>query len=187
MRIFIAIELDEPIIKSISALVDKLSKKNREAGIKWVRQEGIHLTLKFLGEIQEERLAAVKSVLEETSKSFDSFRLEVTGTGYFPTDKRNPRVLWVGVKAEETLIKLQDSLETRLEKIGFPREKRKFHPHLTLGRVKSVQFVQDVVRDLDMYREDAFGEMAVRKTTLFQSILKPSGAEYKIKGRFPLR
>jgi len=185
MRTFIAIDLDKGIKEALSALIDQL--KERSKNIRWIRREAMHLTLKFLGEIKEEKVPETENTLEKVVRNYQPFSLKIKGTGYFPLKKKSPRVLWTGVEADETLPSLQQKLESELEKIGFPREKREFHPHLTLGRVKVPSSVQETVRELERHKELVFGEMTVNKITFFQSILKPSGAEYKALSEYQLK
>ena len=185
MRTFIAINLEKEIKENLSALVEKLRKRGR--GIRWVRREGMHLTLKFLGEISEEKIPEIKNILSNVAKNYKPFFLKIRGTGYFPVEKKIPRVIWTGLDADEALTSIQQELERELEKIGFPQEKRKFQAHLTLGRVKVASSIQETLLELKRYQESVFGEMVVHKITLFQSILKPSGAEYITLSEFQLR
>ena len=185
MRTFIAIDLDQGIKEALSAFIDQLKEKSRN--IRWIRREGMHLTLKFLGEIKEEKIPEIENILEKAVRNYQPFSLKIKGTGYFPLKKKNPRVLWIGVEADEALSSLQKRLENELEKIGIPREKREFHPHLTLGRVKAPSSVQETVCELERHKELVFGEMTINKITFFQSILKPSGAEYNALSEHQLK
>lgn len=185
MRTFIAINLSPEIKKTLSLLIDELDKGSRN--IRWIRQEGMHLTLKFLGEIGRERVPEIEDVLIRISKNYEPFVLKFKGTGSFPPGKKNPRVLWVGIEEGETLRALQSQLEGELEKLGFPKERRKFHAHLTLGRVKSFFNLKETLSLLEKYRERNFGEMEAEKITFFQSILKPTGAEYSVLSEFEFK
>ncbi len=185
MRTFIAINLSPEIKKTLSLLIGELDKGSRN--IKWIRQEGMHLTLKFLGEIGRERVPEIEDVLIRISKNYEPFVLKFKGTGSFPPGKKNPRVLWVGIEEGETLRALQSQLEGELEKLGFPKEKRKFHAHLTLGRVKSFFNLRETLSLLEKYRERNFGEMEAEKITFFQSILKTAGAEYSVLSEFEFK
>jgi 2'-5' RNA ligase len=178
MRTFIAIDFDKEIKDTISALIQKWDTGDRN--IRWVKTQGMHLTLKFLGDITEDRIKEVKSVLADISKDYPSFRLSLKGTGAFPPGARYPRVIWIGIEMTKTLQNIQTRLENELHKIQFPKEQRKFHPHLTLGRVKGTQNLGVILRSLDQHKETDFGEMTVNKITLFKSTLKPTGAEYTI-------
>lgn len=178
MRTFVAIDLDSDIKKRISAFVAELRPRSR--GIKWVEPGGMHLTLKFLGEIPEDAVSDVKEALEKIAANHKPFRLKLKGTGYFPPVRKSPRVLWVGVEAETVIFQLQSEVERQTERLGFPCEERKYHPHLTLGRVKNSSGVEEVLPFLEQAREKEFGEMTVKRITLFRSVLKPSGAEYTV-------
>jgi 2'-5' RNA ligase len=185
MRTFIAIDLDHELKKNLSLLINRLNKGSK--GIKWVSEEGMHLTLKFLGEISQEKVQDVENILKKISSMHKPFPLKLKGTGFFPPEKKNPRVLWVGIEEEPNLRDLQDRLERELEKLAFPREKRKFHPHLTLGRVKTPSKLEQTLLEIEKQRESNFGEMTVKNVTFFQSSLKPSGARYTVLSEFELK
>lgn len=185
MRTFIAIDFEEEIKKKLYFLLLELDKVSQN--IKWVKKEGMHLTLKFLGEIEEEKIPKIEAVLNAISKMCSPFPLRLKGTGTFPPGKKNPRVIWIGIEGGQTLKELQAQLEEELEKLDFPREKREFHPHLTLGRVKIQSHLGGVLSQLEREKETTFGEMKVNKITFFQSILKPTGAEYKVLSEFELK
>jgi 2'-5' RNA ligase len=178
MRTFVAIDLEREIKNNISKFLERLDTGLRN--VRWIKFQGMHITLKFLGEVGEEKLHEIKEALRSTAAEFRPFSLQIKGTGTFPHAKRNPRILWLGVECDPILINLQEKMELKLENIGFPREKRKYHPHLTLGRVKAPFKLQPILDELGKNKDVLFGEMSVTKTTLFQSILKPTGAEYKI-------
>jgi len=184
MRMFVAIELEKRIKDSVSALIKKLDKGDRN--IRWVKPQGMHLTLKFLGDVSEDKIKEVKSVLGNIAKDYSPFQLHLKGTGTFPTEARIPRVAWIGIEKNEVLQRIQTRVENELHKIRFPKEKRKFHPHLTLGRIKGPQNLGVVIKTLKQYEEAEFGEMTVNRITLFKSTLKPTGAEYTILSEFYL-
>jgi len=175
MRTFIAIEIEPSIREKISNLIRELEKVGAKVG--WVKKESIHLTLKFLGEIEERKVRDVSEKLKLISSKIKPFRIKVEGTGWFPEKSHNPRVLWIGVRYPETLKILWEEIEKEMEKIGFKREEREFSPHITIGRVKGNGSIQKVIDSLKKH-EVLFGEMDVKGITIFQSILKPDGAEY---------
>lgn len=185
MRTFIAIELDENLKNKLLSFIQELTSVSQN--IKWVNKQGMHLTLKFLGELDEDKIPLIRSSLEKTAKKFDVFSIQIKGTGAFPPGKKNPRVLWVGITENDSLHDLQTDVETECELLGFPREKRKFSPHLTLGRVKGHSQLGGVLSLLDKNQNTQFGEMDVKKITFFQSRLKPTGAEYKVLSEFDLK
>jgi len=178
MRTFIAIDLDESIKDCISELLKKIDKGSKS--IRWIKRQAMHITLKFLGEIPDRKIPNIESILKNISEKYKAFPLCLIGTDSFPPGRKNPRVLWVGIEKNETLKKLQSHLEAKLEEINFPRESRIFHPHLTLGRVKASHNLEPTLFELEKHRDTSFGEMKVKKITLFKSTLKPSGAEYSV-------
>ena len=134
IRTFVAIELSDEIKRVLSELMESLREKDiRE--VRLVRPEGVHLTLKFLGDIPVGKVDAVKEALSCVT-SHAPFELDLDGTGVFPNE-RKPRVLWVGIKGDMApLNALQSDVENALEGIGFRRERRDFSPHLTIGRIR---------------------------------------------------
>jgi len=185
MRTFIAIELDKTIKDSVSALIQKLDTGGRN--FRWIKPQGMHLTLKFLGEVSEDKITEVKSVLGSIAKDYSRFPLSLKETGTFPPAARVPRVVWIGIEKNESLQNIQARVEKELHNIRFPKEKRKYHPHLTLGRIKGLQNIETVMETLNKYKEAEFGGMTVSKITLFKSTLKPTGAEYTILSEFYLK
>jgi len=185
MRTFIAIDFEQKIKDELSLFIQKLQAVS--SNVKWIKKSGMHLTLKFLGEIEEDKTAEIKSCLSKISKNHDSFSLQLKGTGTFPPGKKKPRVLWVGVEENKKLAKLQSDIERELAKLGFPPEKRPFHPHLTLGRIKASSQLGNIISYLEKNKDKSFGHMVVKKTTFFLSILKPTGAEYKALAEFELQ
>ncbi|MBS3818108.1 RNA 2',3'-cyclic phosphodiesterase [bacterium] len=185
MRTFIAIDLDEEIKKNLNQFIKKLDKGN--PSIKWVKKNGMHLTLKFLGNVSPEKVTSIQSSLNKAAQEFSSFSLNLKGTGSFPPGKKIPRVLWVGIEEKEPVQSLQARIEEEMEKLHFPKEKRKFHSHLTLGRIKKKSNLDFVLREFHQYEEADFGKMKVEKLTFFQSTLKPSGAEYTVLSVHPLK
>lgn len=185
MRTFIAIDLTQNLKKTLSQLTDQF--RNQSAAIKWVKESGMHLTLKFLGDIPEVRTSEVKSILAKICNLYQRFILKLIGTGTFPPGEKNPRVIWIGIEDAEPLIALQSQIETELHKKGFPKETRAFHPHLTLGRIKGGGNFGNVLSELDRLKDSSFGQMNVEEISFFRSTLKPSGAEHTVLSTFGLR
>src|SRR5689334_4831235 len=135
MRTFIAIELPEQIKTELAKLQNEL--RRAQADVSWTKPENIHLTLRFLGEIQERQLEALKRVCAESAAEFAPFRLALKEAGVFP-NFRQPRVLWAGLAGElEAAARLQRHLEEGVVSLGFAPGDKPFKPHLTVGRVKS--------------------------------------------------
>ena len=190
MRLFLAIELPIPLRESLSRFIDTVKGApgmgDREAGrARWARADGMHLTLKFLGETDRTHAGSIVAHLSErTTGMFSGMTLRVGGVGKFPARGR-PRVLWVGV-AEESgpenpgrLARLHAIVEEGCAEGGFPREERPFHPHITLARLADGPPPEGLDRILSDYRSAEFGRFTAESLTLFQSILSPKGAEYR--------
>ena len=178
MRTFIAVDLPEEIKARISGFIQRL-KPAAPRGIGWSSTGDLHVTLKFLGEIEESLLSAVGEAVRVVAAETPVFPLSVAGTGTFPPLSRHPRVLWIGLNDNPNLKDLQNRLENALEARGFPREQRPLHPHLTAARVKSAGIPQTL---LDRFAEAdgiLFGNTDVRELVVYQSILKPGGAEHR--------
>jgi len=176
MRSFIAFDFDEQIKIDMHKHIEHWRKM--ASGVKWVGMHGMHLTLKFLGNIDPEKLPLLRETIEKAASHHSPFPIKLKGTGSFPPRSRNPRVLWIGIEADPALSSLHAEIETQLAQQGFPRETHAFHPHLTLGRVKKSPLPAIMTEDFRQYHETVFGEMLFRKITLFQSRLSSSGAQY---------
>jgi len=177
VRAFIAIDLAPEIKERLQALVRDL--RDTRADVRWVEAGGMHLTLKFLGEIDDGQTLRVREILASAASKHRPFALRLDGTGAFPNE-RSPRVLWVGCEAGPELAALQEEIEKALEPQGFGREARAFKPHLTLGRVKGLVRIDKAMAELAKHREGSYGGMTVGKIALFESVLRPQGAEYRV-------
>ena len=194
MRAFIAIDIPESVRGALGQMQAKIqtslahsdiAKRNRESDIRWNRPEGIHLTLKFLGEISE---AQVKQVADDLAavQPFKKFPIEVKGFGFFPGPAR-PRVFWAGVEAPPDLAQLAGQIEDHLEKLGFPREPRNFNPHLTLARFKDSRPHPSLRALVEQQGNPSFGLFEPAEFFLFESKLSPRGADYRKVACFPHR
>ncbi len=184
IRTFIAIPIPEEVKSEISAIQNRLRSFPGDK-ISWTRPEGIHLTLKFLGDVEENLIKDIAGALSKTAGKFDIFQANTTITGGFP-NLRKPRVLWLGIEGGENLIRLQKEIDDTVSKFGFQREKKAFHPHLTVGRVRFLDKGSELPK--------SFKEMKVRSFTfkmdrveLTSSLLKPTGAEYRALHSAPLQ
>lgn len=185
IRSFIAIELSPSIKAKIEEIQNNL--KSLTSDVRWVRPEGIHLTLKFLGTIEEESIPEISDIIRKCSTGTTAFTLKVQSLGAFPNEK-NPKVIWAGVEDDSgTLAKLQQALENRLSSIGFKVEKRAFSPHLTLGRLKSPKEKGVLTQGLEDYKHLEFGTFEAKEVCLFKSELKPGGAIYTKLKTFSLQ
>jgi 2'-5' RNA ligase len=183
IRIFIAIDIPETQRAHLASLQSELRPLGGR--VSWPRPEGIHLTLKFLGDVEESRINEVADAVTKAAVGRSSFKIRIAGTGAFPNVRR-PRVLWVGVKDSSGLVRdLARSIENNLKDVGFPRENREFSPHLTLGRVKESRGVEPLMDRLRGEKFDA-GEFEVKEVVVVRSDLKPTGAVYTPLRRIPL-
>lgn len=175
-RLFIAIPLPEGVVTELHSLQQGLK------GTRWVPEEQMHLTLRFLGDVDEARIPLLKEQLG--SIVIPSFDLTVQGLGCFPP-RGVPRVLWAGVLPSPPLQELATILDHELAAAGFPREPRPFSPHLTLGRFRSVE-ENDVTRYLTLHRDFSLSPFVVNRFILFCSRLTSTGAEHTPLARYPL-
>jgi 2'-5' RNA ligase len=185
IRTFIAIRLPDTVLHAMGKTQEAL--KRHHFSIRWVRPQGIHLTLKFLGDIEEKDVALVGAAMVKACSGIQPFTLRGQGTGVFPNVKR-PRVVWAGVTGDvPMLLDLQKCLEDALAEIGFARENRRFKGHLTLGRVKgrldSGHFGK-VLSELDAFTTESF---EVNRLILYKSTLRPQGALYERLVDVPLK
>jgi 2'-5' RNA ligase len=184
MRCFIAISLPEEVRRRLEQIQRELKKFN--ADITWTRPEGIHLTLKFLGEVESNTLPQVKSVVEQAALVEKKFRITTDKAGVFPHPHR-PRVLWIGIKeGVEPSGRIASFLEEKLEPLGYPREERAFNPHLTLGRVRSSKNIEPLMEYFFHQLNVEPMIIPAEALSLYQSVLTPSGAEYQVLHRCPL-
>ncbi len=176
MRTFLAMEVPRHLRKKVDSLIQE--EKMRGLPIKWVACENLHITLKFLGEIDETKKAEIIPVITDIGGLFTSFEVRLSGLGCFPNQK-NPRVLWIGVAdGAETLSRIAAAVEERLSRFGFKEEKR-FHAHLTIGRIKNPCNIDDILEN--NITTETF---LVNAITLFKSILKPDGPIYEELKKF---
>jgi 2'-5' RNA ligase len=180
LRSFIAIELSDEVKAGLRKLQGEL-KSPGDTFVKWVAPDGIHLTLKFLGNIAPQKVGQIVRVMEQAAAGVSPFRLTVSEVGAFP-NLRQPRVLWVGIKGEiEKLLTLQRDIDDGLVPLRFAKELRPFTPHLTLARLREGAFSGDKRSFGEMVAKKApkvYYEMVVGGVNLMRSQLLPGGAVY---------
>lgn len=174
MRLFVALEIPDDVRASLAALVAKLRPACRSA--RWARLEGLHVTLKFIGEVAAEKLEAIKSALASLPPR-EPFALKFRGLGFFPSALR-PRVLWAGIEAPPALGELAAEIEKSFVPLGIEPETRAFAPHLTLARFESPRGLDPLHAAIEKARAVEFGDTVARDFHLYQSVLKRGGAEY---------
>lgn len=178
MRTFIALEISEEIREVLAQIESHL--KYAGADVKWVTPGNIHLTLKFLGEVDEGRIEKIKAILDKIGKQTKPFEITIKDIGAFPKIDL-PRVIWVGLdKGAAESAELAKRIEDELSKLGFDKEDRPFTAHLTIGRVRSPKnklALKERMQSLS-FELKARSSKIVSSVTLFQSALTPSGSIY---------
>ena len=177
VRVFCAVELPMEVRARAADHIAQLRQAAPDVRASWERAEKMHLTLKFLGEIERSRIDALSQAAERAAKSVAPFDLAIAGTGSFPP-RGVPRVLWLGVAdASGGLTGLQKRLEDECAGEGFPREKRSFHPHLTIARLRTPQGAQRLAA---LHQEMGFEAMVfyITELVVMRSELGPGGSRY---------
>ncbi len=183
LRLFIAARPPEAVRRGLDNLSRSLG--SRGDGVKWVRSDAIHLTLKFLGNVDEGMVREIRDATARCALGVGEIELSVGRVGAFP-DMRRPRVIWVGLAGElDRLGSVAGALEEACFALGFPKEGRAFRPHLTLGRVKDRLSV-DTIKKIEQSKDVVLGDMVVDAIELIRSDLQPSGAVYTTLSHFPL-
>jgi 2'-5' RNA ligase len=175
VRTFICIDIPESVKQRIGALQQSLKKIDARAS--WVKPGNIHLTLKFLGDVERSRLDRVRDAVERATGSTSPFQVEVGGAGCFPSP-RSPRVLWVGLTGmPEPLTRLHKSIEDALAREGFPREAKRYSPHLTIARPRAPQEASKLAEALISagFEPESF---EAREVIVMRSDLHPQGSIY---------
>jgi 2'-5' RNA ligase len=177
VRLFVAINLPERVRDRIAAGTENLRGLE---GIRWVAADRVHLTLKFLGEVDEESERSIAEALVRAVVGHAPFEARVTAPGAFPNIRR-PRIIWLGLRQSPELAALQRDLEDALADLGFEREQRAFRPHLTLGRVRRGRRVDSSALDSLVRRTEVSDAWQVDAMDLMRSHLLPTGAVYDVR------
>lgn len=182
MRAFISISIDEIIKKEIHLLLKRYSTFSDS--VKWTKLDNIHITLKFIGEINEDVANILSHQLRQIASQHNPFILTVRGVGGFPTLK-TARIIWIGLQKSEPLIALHKDIESLCSSVGIKRDDKGFSPHITIARVKDK--IPKALYDAIMENQDKqLGLLEVKELFLMKSVLKPEGAEYSVFGRYSL-
>ncbi|MDA8168322.1 MAG: RNA 2',3'-cyclic phosphodiesterase [Nitrospiraceae bacterium] len=183
IRCFVSIEIPEDVKAVIEAETARLRRSG--ADVKWVAAKNLHFTIKFLGDVPEEKLPELALLLAGSVRDTGPFEMELYGTGVFPGE-RSPRVVWIGVRDTVKMDDVRLNVENTLEKAGgSPRERKPFVPHLTLGRVKSLRGRPGLLEGLATLKDILFGKIMVENIYLMRSELKPGGPEYSVLKKIP--
>lgn len=175
-RIFIAVELDPALHQAVIDTQQRLESAG--AKVRWIKSHGLHFTLRFLGEISMAQVARVRLATREAASGVQPFSITLRSLGAFPSLQR-PQVVWIGVdEGREPLEAVAERLDGVLAHHRFPRERRKFRPHLTLARVRDSRQWGDLVRALAQFKDVEVGSQRVEALTVMESQLMPQGPLY---------
>ena len=185
LRTFIAVEVTRAAREQAARLIRELA--GTPAAVKWVEPENLHLTLKFLGEVDMRQSAAVCQAVRTAVAELDVFTFHLHGAGAFPSSDQ-PRTLWVGVDdGQEDLIQLHDNVEAALAPLDFRSDGRRFVPHMTIGRVRyGRRGVAELGAEIESHADVDLGPVPVREVIVYSSELTRNGPYYEALDRAPL-
>jgi RNA 2',3'-cyclic 3'-phosphodiesterase len=177
MRLFVAVNIPDELKEKIACLKEKLRLSG--ADVKWVKKENFHITLKFLGEVAEEKIEGICLALKKTAQGDGPFEILFKGLGAFP-DKKRPRVVWLGIEnGKERLANIFKNIDVELESMGFKKETREFASHITLGRARSGKNIISLVNKIESLEASVIGVFKAEKVDLMSSVLYSSGPVYE--------
>lgn len=178
-RLFVAVVpdgiMEDPDVKSALIKIKK-NMQNSEVDMKWVKPDMFHVTMYFLGDTADERIIAVKKIIDQVSKKHKPVEVELKGVGAFPSE-REARVLWMGLGTTKELRSVQEDLAEQFKSAGFPLDTHDFVAHLSIARLRNKQSVSSLISP---WLRKKFGEFSVGKLILFESIQTGPFTEYKV-------
>ena len=184
-RTFIAIELPTNVRAQIARHIQGLRQQIPDVRASWVREENLHLTLKFLGDVPVDDIQKLSTAAASAAAVIDPFAFSIVGCGTFPPHGQ-PKILWIGIEDEQPVIHLQQRLENECAGLGFAREPRQFHPHLTIARVRSPKESRQLAQ---LHKDATFPSqlVSVSDVVIFRSELSSKGSKHTATSRHPLR
>ena len=183
-RIFIAIDINKNRV--LARLVESYKLALKDEKIRWVEPDNIHLILAFLGENDEDQVSKAGEIMLEAANNYESFEITFNGTDVF-RDISQPRVIWLGIEAPQSLYDLREVICEALKEEGLYRDEKPFRPHITLGRMKYIankQMLADILKSSGSYD---LTSQTVNELILYESILKPHGPIYSILRKVRLK
>jgi len=186
IRTFIALDLGKPIRDKLVALQEELGRAGTE--VKWVEPDNLHVTLLFLGEVDDREVPAVCQVVGQGAETQAAFPLTVSGVGCFPNPRR-PRTIWAGIgQGTQEVVAVHDALETPLLELGcYRREERQYTPHVTLGRTRSERPMDKLAQAIAKHQGWQGGDTVIREVQVMSSQLTPQGPIYTVMSRARLK
>ena len=183
-RLFIAMKINPA--SEILDFFSEIKELLEDEKINWVKENNFHLTLKFLGETDEETIPEISVALQQICSETEPFEFQLTGSGYFGSHK-SPRVVFIKIRNTAKLESLSSEINDRLLNCGFENENRKFKAHLTLGRIKFIKNTQAFYVHLEKHKNTFFQSVKVDEIILYESKLQPEGPVYKAVEKFPFK
>jgi RNA 2',3'-cyclic 3'-phosphodiesterase len=183
-RVFIAVDISDEARRKIAAYIENIKRMSPQSKIKWERADKLHLTLKFLGDVDAQQLHDLDIAVREVALLHSPFDISVEGTGVFP-GVRDPRILWIGIKGDQ-IAAIAGELDAACEPRGFEREKRAFHPHLTIARIRDPRHSSEVV---EAHLQNDFAPLSfpVSQIAIYESQLLRTGSVYSLVSKHGLR
>jgi len=180
-RGFIAID-----IYAFSRLVEfEKEIEKTGANVKLVKPENVHITLKFLGDTEEEQIDEIERIIKDAVKEINSFHIQLKGAGVFP-NQNYIRVIWIGIEHGEEIATIAHKIDGQFSRLGFKKEKRGFSPHLTVARVKSAKNKEKLLRIVEKYKDVEFGDIEVDSIKIKKSDLTQKGPVYTTLGEIKI-
>ncbi|MHB8485432.1 MAG: RNA 2',3'-cyclic phosphodiesterase [Candidatus Acidiferrales bacterium] len=173
MRLFVALDVPDETRRALGEAIRRF--ENVCHGARWMRAESIHVTLKFIGQVEETKLPAIKDSLANVESSGGPIEIAFRNFGFFP-DERRPSVFWLGIESGPNLAALAESISSALEPVGIQQEKREFRPHLTLARFKTEKGLPKLRAIVAPLAHQSFGNTVATQFHLYESVLNPSSA-----------
>jgi 2'-5' RNA ligase len=184
-RIFLAVDISEEARRNVVGYIHELKGRFAGVSVKWEQAEKLHLTLKFLGPVDEHRIAKLETAIRQVVADHAPFAAELSGTGVFGS-AREPRILWIGMgRGRDALLSLAGEIEAAMEHLGFPKDPRQFNPHLTIGRIRQPREGKDLTPAHLQNLLPPF-EFSVNDVTIYESVLNPQGSIYEVISRVAL-
>ena len=182
-RIFIALDISDATRAACAAHIEVLRRQFPEVRVGWEKEQKLHITLKFIGNVSERLLDDLRAAIASVSGS--AFAMRLSPAGVFPSPKR-PRVLWIGIDDDTKAVhKLHAGVERACSELGIEPEAKQFHPHITIGRVREPERAKNLA-DVHMQTNIEPVEFEVSEIVIYESVLKPTGSEYSALSRVKL-
>ena len=183
-RTFIAIDI--PVSREIKEILQLFAHRLESERIKWLKEDNLHLTLKFLGDTNEEKIEHIGSKLRQLATQSLQFSLTIKNAGVFKSLAR-PTIVWLGFEESDPLGLLKNTIEKEISALDYPEEQRKFTPHLTIGRIKSLKNKKALQQIVQEFQQKTILQFTVAEIIFYESILSYNGPEYIKLGSYPLK